>query len=609
MDRKAWIIVTICAAFIAYQGWWMIKHPAPPAAVQEPAPAAQTNNATPDSSPGQPGAPAAAASTPTGAPAPAPEQKITLKNSEVVYTFTSRGGGIATAELLDTKDHLSLNVLGKAAVGALNTGAKTWDDLNYHVVSQTDSSITFEGETPQHLLVRKEYRFSEGKGSDPHLLNFKLTFSNKSGARLSRGELYLYTGAAASLRPDEILKPAFCWNDAGDATSKDTSYFAAPWFGSKVDVLTQSTDKLRWAGVMSRFYAQLISTKEDQPAKLWAEPIPVDHSNDEFKNDANGKKDQGIEGAIILPALDMDNGESKSFDLRIYMGPKIYRDLAAIDNTDPDRQHRYVMFYGWFTKVSQFLVWLMRVFHDMVSNWGVAIILLTLTVRSALWPIQAKANSSMKRMSLVSPLMKELQEKYKDDPQRINAEMIKLYKEYGINPVGGCLPMFVQIPIFLGFYRALQYAAELRGQDFLWVHDLSMPDTVTHILGFPLNPLPLVMGLSSFLQMRLTPQPPNADKTQAMMLRFMPLIFLFFCYNFAAALALYWTTQNIFSIFQAQIQRRFQKDIVLEKKVVSNKPRPSFLDQRPGAGPDKEKKKSSMPRLGGGGSRSTRKNP
>jgi YidC/Oxa1 family membrane protein insertase len=609
MDRKAWIIISICAAFIGFQVWWGMTHPQVQQATTAPAATEAASKNTPATSPGAPTAAAGAPGAATPA-TPAPEQKVTLKNSEVAYTFTSRGGGIATAELLDTKDHVELNSLGKAAVGSLNSGAKSWDDITYHVVSQTDSGITFEGETPQHLLVRKEYRFTEGKGSNPHLLNYKITFLNKSGARLSRGELYLYTGAAASLRPDEILKPSFCWNDAGDATSKDTNYFGSHWFGGTVNELTQSAEKLRWAGVMSRFYAQLVSTKEDQPAKLWAEPFPVDHSNDEFKNDASGKKDLGVEGAMILPALDMDNGESKSFDLRIYMGPKVFRDLARIDDVDPDRQFRYVMFYGWFTKVSQFLVWLMRVFHDMVSNWGVAIILLTLTVRSVLWPIQAKANSSMKRMSLVSPMMKEVQEKYKDDPQRINAEMIKLYREYGINPVGGCLPMFVQIPIFLGFYRALQYAAELRGQDFLWVHDLSMPDTVAHFMGFPVNPLPLVMGLSSFLQMRLTPQPPNADKTQAMMLRFMPLIFLFFCYNFAAALALYWTTQNIFSIFQAQIQRRFQKDIVLEKKrVVSDKPRPSFFDQRPGAPPAKEKKKSSLPRLGGGGSRSTRKNP
>ncbi len=204
-----------------------------------------------------------------------------------------------------------------------------------------------------------------------------------------------------------------------------------------------------------------------------------------------------------------DNTESKHYELRVYMGPKIYNDLNKIDDVDPDRQLRLVMSYGFFKPVSIVLVKVLRWFHDVVNNWGIAIILLTLLVRSCLWPVQAKANSAMKRMSLVSPKLKELQEKYKDDPQRINTEMIKLYREYGVNPVGGCLPMFVQIPIFFGFYRVLQSAAELRGQPFFgWVHDLSMPDTIFTLPvfgGIPVNPLPLVMGLSSFMQMRLLP--------------------------------------------------------------------------------------------------------
>src|SRR5262249_23299945 len=141
-------------------------------------------------------------------------------------------------------------------------------------------------------------------------------------------------------------------------------------------------------------------------------------------------------------------------------------------------------------------------------------------------------------------------------------EVMKLYREYGVNPIGGCLPMFLQIPIFLGFYRMLQNAAELRGQGFLWVQDLSLPDTVGHVpgFGFAINVLPLVMGITMVAQFKLTPQPPTADKTQARMMMFMPLIFLWFSYNYASALALYWSMQNIISIAQAQIQRRFSKD-------------------------------------------------
>jgi YidC/Oxa1 family membrane protein insertase len=188
----------------------------------------------------------------------------------------------------------------------------------------------------------------------------------------------------------------------------------------------------------------------------------------------------------------------------------------------------------------------------------------------------------------------------------MNSEVMKLYRDYGVNPLGGCLPMLVQIPIFFGFYRVLQSAAELRGQSWLWVKDLSLPDTVAHIAGYPLNILPLLMGVSMILQMKLTPQPATVDKTQANMMKFMPLIFLWISYNFASALALYWTAQNLFNIMQSRITRLYQKEPVLEK--VSRPPSagssgmgsPAAL----GNGTKQKKDKPSPPRPGGGGTKS-----
>ena len=160
-------------------------------------------------------------------------------------------------------------------------------------------------------------------------------------------------------------------------------------------------------------------------------------------------------------------------------------------------------------------------------------------------------------MSKLQPEMAKIKEKYADDPNKINTETMGLYKKYGINPLGGCLPMLIQIPIFFGFYRMLQYAVELRGHSFLWVSDLSQPDTLMHLsfLGnLPLNLLPIVMAITSFLQIRMTPQ--TGDATQQKIMMFMPFMFFFFCYNFASALALYWTTQNIFSIGQTWLMNK-----------------------------------------------------
>ena len=162
----------------------------------------------------------------------------------------------------------------------------------------------------------------------------------------------------------------------------------------------------------------------------------------------------------------------------------------------------------------------------------------------------------MRRMSALSPKIQELRTKYKDDPTRMNQEVMKLYKEHGVNPVGGCLPMLIQIPIFFGLFTMLRQAVELRGASFFWIHDLSQPDTVGHlpVLGWPINVLPLIMAATSFWMTHLTPK--SGDPTQQRMMMFTPIIFIVFCYNFAAALALYYTTQNLLTVLQLYVNKR-----------------------------------------------------
>ena len=170
----------------------------------------------------------------------------------------------------------------------------------------------------------------------------------------------------------------------------------------------------------------------------------------------------------------------------------------------------------------------------------------------------------MKRMSKLAPKMAELKEKYADDPNKLNTEMMGLYRKYGINPLGGCLPMLIQIPIFFGFFRMLDYAVELRNQPFLWVNDLSQPDTLTYWLGIPINILPVVMAGTSVIQMAMMPK--TGDKMQQRIMMMMPLMFFFFCYNYASALALYWTTQNIFSIGQTWLMNKIPEPELVARK-------------------------------------------
>src|SRR4029077_20370977 len=200
--------------------------------------------------------------------------------------------------------------------------------------------------------------------------------------------------------------------------------------------------------------------------------------------------------------------------------------------------------------ICQALLNALNTLHSFLGNYAAAILALTTIVKLSLWPLQSKATASMRRMSALSPKIQELRDKYKDDPTRMNQEAMKLYKQYGINPVGGCLPMMIQIPIFFGLFKMLGQAVELRNAKFLWVLDLSQPDTVAHLplLGWPVNIIPLCMAATQIWLMQMAPK--TGDATQRRVMMFTPLIFLFICYNFAAALALYYTTQNLFSILK-----------------------------------------------------------
>ena len=167
----------------------------------------------------------------------------------------------------------------------------------------------------------------------------------------------------------------------------------------------------------------------------------------------------------------------------------------------------------------------------------------------------------MKRMSAFQPQMKEIREKYKADPQKMNKKTMEFMKENKINPVGSCLPVVIQMPIFLGYFFMLQSAIELRGAEFLWACDLSQADTIATIAGIPINPLPILMSITMWLQMRMNPTSPSMDQMAQKMMQFMPLMILVMCYNFPSGLALYWTASNILGIFQTKMVRDIKFEI------------------------------------------------
>ena len=243
---------------------------------------------------------------------------------------------------------------------------------------------------------------------------------------------------------------------------------------------------------------------------------------------------------------------NSSLSLTGYIGPKYVDVLKSIDINLVD-----VVQYGVGTFFARNLFLLLDFLYKISHNWGIAIILLVILVRLVLFPLTYKGMVSMYKLKELAPKMKEIQQKYKKDPQKLQMHMMKLYKEHGANPLGGCLPLILQIPIFYGIYKLLLYAIELKGASFLWIKDLSVMD--------PYFILPVLMGVSMYIHQKLTPTN-FQDPMQEKIFKFLPVIFTVMMATFPAGLVLYWTTNNILSILQQWIINR-----VMEAKKLAMK--------------------------------------
>ena len=244
----------------------------------------------------------------------------------------------------------------------------------------------------------------------------------------------------------------------------------------------------------------------------------------------------------------------KEFNLGGYIGPKEFVKLNKINPQLTD-----VIEYGFFTFISKPMFVFLTYLYNLLGNWGWAIVALTIVIRLILFPLTYKGMVSMNKMKALSPKVKELQQKYKDDKQKLNAHMMELYKKHGANPMGGCLPMLLQIPVFFAIYRVLQNSVELKGAPWiLWIHDLAVMD--------PYFILPVLMGISMFIQQKLSPNN-FTDPTQEKIMKFLPLIFTFFFVTFPAGLTLYWFVSNLFSIAQQYyVNKLFEKQDALKAK-------------------------------------------
>jgi YidC/Oxa1 family membrane protein insertase len=295
--------------------------------------------------------------------------------------------------------------------------------------------------------------------------------------------------------------------------------------------------------------AQLVARPVNLPPFPNVEPIP------------GTPPPQGIQTALIYPTATLAAHQAIDHQITFFAGPKEYRLLARIGEefqNQADLVMQFGKYSGFFAKA---LLLAMNWVHDVTrAGYGLTIVLITIFIKVLFWPLTAASTRSMKRMQQLAPEMKALKEKYKDDMQKFTQKQWELYRKHKVSPMSGCLPMLIQMPVFIGFFMMIRSAIELRGAPFLWITDLSKPDTLFIIPGthFPFNLLPLLMGGSMLWQSHLTPPSPGMDPAQQKMMRYMPLMFLVFLYSYSSGLALYWTVNNLLTVVQTKLTKMNQ---------------------------------------------------
>ncbi len=304
---------------------------------------------------------------------------------------------------------------------------------------------------------------------------------------------------------------------------------------------------IKWAGFSNRYFLQAV---------LFNSPGAV--------VSVEGLNKTSMVMRIQLLDKALDPGEVISKNLRFYLGPK---KLSILKDVGGDL-HRAVDFGIWGI-IARPILALLNLFNIIFHNYGLSIIFLTILIKIIFYPLTLKSYQSMAKLKDLQPMMEEIKKKYADDKEKMNQELMELYRKYKVNPMGGCLPTLIQIPIFIALYYVLLRAIELRHAYFLlWIKDLSAPETLVALSfgGFhlPIRVLPLLMGVTMYLQQKLTPS--TMDKSQQMIFTFLPIIFTFLFYGLPSGLMLYWTTNNIISIYQQVRINKFLENQKGEKK-------------------------------------------
>lgn len=481
--------------------------------------------------------------SPSGVPAAAPQAQgeiVTITTDVLKAQIDTLGGELRHLELLKHKDPVDPTknmVLFDAGAGhtyLAQTGLIGGTTLPNHkslFAAQPGARALDGGNQVQLVLTAeqngvklvKTYTFKRGD----YAIDIKHDVINESGAPVSPS-LYLqlvrdgnkpageskfystFTGPAIYTEADKFQKMSFEDIEKGKAKH-----------ATKADE--------GWVALVQHYFVSAFVPQQGGTRELYTKKVG----------------DNLYAVGTILPVGTLAPGASKTVDTLLYSGPQ---ESATLEKLAPGLE--LVKDYGWLTLIAKPIFWLMNQIHKVLGNWGWTIIALTVLIKLAFFPLSAASYRSMAKMKTVTPKMQAIRERHKNDPAKMNQAMMELYKTEKINPLGGCLPIVVQIPVFIALYWVLLASVEMRNASWFWISDLSAPDRLFTIPGLdmPIGALPIIMAITMFIQTKLNPTPP--DPVQAKVMMFMPIVFSVMFFFFPAGLVLYWVVNNVLSIAQ-----------------------------------------------------------
>ncbi len=547
MEKRMILAIALSVAILL--GYQYLFAPPSPKGPETPAPQGTAKKTGQDNAVSQEGRTttekAAAASGLPGGLAPKalhPLRRIVVSTPLYTATISTGGGGIQSFLLKDYKDVPGPK--GKP-LEIIEAGGRRPLPLDLSL-DESEPAFpplpVFASDAPESSTVRAGEKKS-----------VRLTWESTDGVRIARE--YLFSGdrydfevrAQVSngskkplrLRPGMDLSQDFKGELLADSYTFTGAVVETKGKIEQIDLKAIGKGKvpkysLSWAAADSKYFCLILL-----PEKTWTlEKIAL-------------VGETGIRMTVTDAQTTLGPGELTRVQARMFAGPKRY-DLLRETGKDLEN----LVDYGWFSVVAKPLVWLMKTSNRVTGNYGIDIILLTILIKILFYPLTQKSLASMKKMQDLQPIIVKLREKYKDDAARLNQETMGLYKTYKINPLSGCLPMLLQIPVFIALYKGLLVTIELRHSPFfLWINDLSAPEQLWDIAvagyAIPIRLLPLLMGVSMFFQQKLTPA--AGDPNQQKIMMFMPIIFTVMFWGFPTGLVIYWLANNVLSIGQQLI--------------------------------------------------------